>query len=144
MRHLPPEIAKLYKDAILRPDKWSIKSENPRLMARLLDSTEEAPVKERTTIFSIKLTPSVLNQLDGGSFNIKSMWAIYNPTLVHTFCLTKEKLANRAQSDPALFFSQTAWKKDAGEKELTLREWTIEVLNTKLNLFSWNKIQAVN
>jgi hypothetical protein len=85
----------------------------------------------------------VLAILGGSDFKVQETWAVYNPSLVQAFCLNKEKLENRAQSDPKLFFSE-AWRNGKNRKTLSLREWTFENLTSMLNLFSFNKIESVS
>jgi len=133
MRNLPPEIAKYYKDAVINHAQWEKISTTPPLYSRTLSASEVTTIREL-----------YFDKLEGNSFDLLNVHAIYNPSLVQSFSLQKEKLQNRAESAPSLFFA-TKWKEnaEATPQETELRTWTIDTLTRKLNLFPWNRISPI-
>ena len=70
--------------------------------------------------------------LDGGGIGVKEIYAVYNPMLVSTLGLTREKFNQRAALSAEVFLKEK-WRDQAeSEKKLIKREWTKNFLLQKI------------
>lgn len=97
----------------------------------------------RTTqneVFNLVL---VFHLLDGTGIGIKEIFAVYNPMLVSTLGLTKEKFNQRAVKSADVFLKEKWRDMDESERRRAKREWTKAYLSKKIALFNWNVGEAV-
>jgi hypothetical protein len=69
------------------------------------------------------------------------LYAVYNPILVSSFCLARDKLFERMQNAPEMFFNEK-WRRD--KKTVKRREQVIEKFRNKVNIYLWNRTQPVH
>jgi len=133
MRMLPKMTTVHYRNAILKPNEWTQVGDNPPLFKKLLTSE-----KDKAFVLNI------FELLDGGGIGVKEIWAVYNPMLVSSLALTKEKFANRAENS-ANIFGKESWKenKNESERRVAKRTWTKGFLEKKIFLFPWNTFSSV-
>jgi hypothetical protein len=81
--------------------------------------------------------------LDGEGIGIKEIYAIYNPMLVSSLALTKEKFTQRAEKSAEVFHKEKWKEMDESERRRAKREWTKAFLTKKIALFSWNSFDSV-
>jgi hypothetical protein len=81
----------------------------------------------------------VFNELlDGNGIGVTEIFAVYNPMLVSTLALTREKFTQRAEKSAEVFLKEK-WKDEKeSERRRQKREWTKAFLNNKIGSFSWN------
>jgi hypothetical protein len=88
------------------------------------------------------LISSVIHLLEGNPLSIKKIHAVYNPTLLVSFALTKQKLDARAQNATNLFFLKK-WLTEGTEEEKEAKQEVFDAFEERARVFPWNKSDSV-
>ena len=81
--------------------------------------------------------------MDGVGIGVLDIYAVYNPMLVSTLGLTREKFNQRAALSAEVFLKEKWRDLEEPEKKLIKREWTKNFLLQKIGLFPWNSFEPV-
>jgi hypothetical protein len=94
-----------------------------------------------------------INILDGNQFKVKNIFALYNPNLIHSFISNYQKMNERFQSNPDVFYSKVLPKTHPKERQFiqldyenridTLKEYDLNekfhINNIYFEFFKLNK-----
>jgi len=116
LRHLPKSCTIHFRQCISAPGKWERVQEDPPVYKKKL--TGEKDMKFVTNIFEA---------LDGEGIGIKEIWAVYNPMLVSSLGLTREKFLQRTDKSHDVFFKEKWKTQEESERRKTKREWTKKI-----------------
>jgi len=123
---IPRELLVFFEDAIMNPKSWTKSNCTPVFFSKLLKGKE----------YDIAL--NLFNKLDGSDFNVASIYAVYNPLLASSFCLTTSKMESRATTARELFFVDRWLDDRCGEEKMKLRKKTKQALEERCAQFDWN------
>jgi len=129
LEYLPKETRKFYMDAIIHPNTWEKVNSSPILYR-----------KELTTEKDLAYVSELFSLMEGDNYKIKRVYAVFNPMLVSTFSLAREKMISRAGAESASMFMNEAWRKSA--VGLDRKNWVQKALKQKIALFPWNTMDS--
>lgn len=127
---LPNEISVHFVNAMKSKKNWEQVESNPPLFRKELIKPKDKEV-----------VMQIFNKLGGEGLPVKQIFAVYNPSLVSQFNLTKEKLEYRSGNDKSAFFHKN-WK-NIQDTDGMLREWSFHNFELKMEEFAWNADEAV-